>query len=46
VGLQEFEARKRAAFWRGLRDLVPAWDAMIEEFNARAGTASAGTRKS
>jgi cysteine synthase len=46
VGLEEFEARKRAAFWRGLRDLVPAWDAMIEEFNARAGTASARTRKS
>jgi cysteine synthase len=45
VGLEEFETRKRSAFWKDLLDLVPAWDAMIEEFNARAGTAAAGTRE-
>jgi len=42
VGLEEFEARKRRAFWRELQDVVPAWDSMIDEFNARAGTATAG----
>jgi cysteine synthase len=41
VSLREFDARKSPAFWRGLRDLLPAWDAMIDEFNARAGTAPA-----
>jgi len=37
VSLADFEARRDQRFWRGLRDLLPAWDAMIEEFNARAG---------
>ena len=35
VSLAEFDARKKQSFWRGLRDNVPAWDAMITEFNAR-----------
>jgi cysteine synthase A len=30
-------ARRDQAFWIGLRELVPAWDAMIEEFNGRTG---------
>ena len=29
-----------SAFWRGLRDLLPVWDAMIEEFNGRTGLAA------
>ncbi len=37
VTVQEFEARRDQAFWRGLRELVPAWDALIEEFNRRTG---------
>jgi hypothetical protein len=28
-------------FWDGLLELVPAWDAMIAEFNARSGAAAA-----
>ncbi|MGQ0720527.1 MAG: pyridoxal-phosphate dependent enzyme [Candidatus Eiseniibacteriota bacterium] len=40
VSLAEFDARKSPAFWTGLRELVPAWDAMIAELNARAGTAN------
>ncbi len=36
VALEDFDARKKQSFWRGLRELVPAWDAMIGEFNARA----------
>jgi len=39
VSLEDFEARRDQSFWRGLRDLLPAWDAMIEEFNGRTGVA-------
>ncbi len=39
VAIPDFTARRDQAFWRGLRDLVPAWDAMIREFNARTGLA-------
>ena len=38
VSFEDFTARRRPAFWRGLRDLVPAWDALIDEFNALART--------
>ncbi|MGH9126140.1 MAG: pyridoxal-5'-phosphate-dependent protein subunit beta [Acidimicrobiales bacterium] len=37
VSLADFEARRDPAFWTGLRDLVPEWDALIDEFNARTG---------
>ncbi|MDR1709903.1 MAG: pyridoxal-phosphate dependent enzyme [Candidatus Accumulibacter sp.] len=37
VSVEEFKARERQSFWDGLLDLVPAWDAMIAEFNARTG---------
>jgi cysteine synthase len=37
VALPDFEARRDQRFWTGLRDLLPAWDAMIEEFNRRTG---------
>ena len=30
-----FEARRSQTFWRDLRRFVPAWDAMIDEFNRR-----------
>ena len=33
VSLEEFEARRHQNFWTGLRELVPAWDAMIDAFN-------------
>jgi cysteine synthase len=39
VSLADFEARREQSFWRGLRELLPAWDAMIEEFNGRTGVA-------
>ena len=42
VSLADFEARRDQRFWVGLRDLLPAWDAMIEEFNERTGLAAAG----
>ncbi len=39
VSLADFEARRDQRFWTGLRDLLPAWDEMIEEFNGRTGVA-------
>jgi cysteine synthase A len=42
VSLADFEARRDQRFWVGLRDLLPEWDAMITEFNARTGLAGVG----
>jgi cysteine synthase len=39
VPLADFTARTDQAFWRGLRALLPLWDAMITEFNGRTGLA-------
>jgi cysteine synthase len=39
VSLPEFSARVTQSFWDGLQELVPAWDAMIVEFNAASGAA-------
>ncbi len=36
----QFEERRGQAFWRGLRELVPAWDALIEDFNRRTGASA------
>jgi cysteine synthase len=41
VPLPDFESRRDQQFWTGLRDLLPAWDAMIGEFNQRTGLAVA-----
>jgi cysteine synthase len=37
VELDEFVVRKDQQFWKGLRQLIPVWDGLIEEFNARTG---------
>jgi hypothetical protein len=37
VSVEEFTVRRDQRFWKGLRDILPAWDAMIDEFNARTG---------
>ncbi len=42
VSLADFQARRDQRFWTGLRDLLPAWDAMIGEFNDRTGLAGGG----
>ena len=34
VSVAEFEARRRQSYWRGLRDLLGAWDEAIDAFNA------------
>jgi cysteine synthase len=36
VPVDEFVARRSQGFWTGLRELVPIWDQMIQEFNARS----------
>jgi cysteine synthase len=41
VSLPDFESRRDQQFWIGLRDLLPTWDSMIEEFNRRTGLAVA-----
>ncbi|MCP5365877.1 MAG: pyridoxal-5'-phosphate-dependent protein subunit beta [Hyphomicrobiales bacterium] len=33
VSLADFNLRRDPAFWDGLMDMVPAWDAMIDAFN-------------
>lgn len=42
VALADFERRRSQAFWRSLRDLLPAWDALIAEFNGRTGVLGGG----
>ncbi|MGE4203581.1 MAG: pyridoxal-5'-phosphate-dependent protein subunit beta [Vulcanimicrobiota bacterium] len=37
VALADFEARRKQAFWRGLHELVEAWDEQIQAFNAETG---------
>jgi hypothetical protein len=40
VSIEEFTRRRDQSFWQGLRDLLPAWDAMIEDFNQSTGVAA------
>jgi cysteine synthase len=37
IPLDQFDARRRPEFWDDLMDLVPVWDQMIDELNARVG---------
>jgi cysteine synthase len=37
ISLEDFNARRDPSFWYRLRDLIPAWDALIEELNERTG---------
>ncbi|MBV9065064.1 MAG: pyridoxal-5'-phosphate-dependent protein subunit beta, partial [Methylobacteriaceae bacterium] len=46
VRFDGFEKRKDQSFWRGLIDTIPAWDRLIESFNAQAGVAENAARKS
>jgi len=34
IDLADFDARRDQAWWDGLMDLVPAWDTMIDDYNA------------
>jgi cysteine synthase A len=37
VSVEEFNARRGQDFWTSLREIIPVWDQMIEEFNGRTG---------
>lgn len=37
VSVEEFNARRRQEYWKSLREIIPIWDQMIEEFNGRTG---------
>lgn len=37
VSVADFLARREQSFWRDLREALPRWDALIDEFNARTG---------
>jgi cysteine synthase len=41
VTIEDFVARRDQAFWRRLREHVPAWDDAIRAFNARSGVTEA-----
>ncbi|MBW2731462.1 MAG: pyridoxal-5'-phosphate-dependent protein subunit beta [Deltaproteobacteria bacterium] len=41
MSLEEFTQRRQQSFWRDLRGLIPAWDALIDEFNQRTGALDA-----
>ncbi|HXX39235.1 MAG TPA: pyridoxal-5'-phosphate-dependent protein subunit beta, partial [bacterium] len=41
VSIGDFEMRRDQRFWRALRELIPAWDQMIDEFNGRTGMSGA-----
>jgi hypothetical protein len=46
VRFDDFEKRQDQAFWRGLIETIPAWDRLIEGFNAEVGVAQSSARKS
>ena len=37
VSVADFEARRSQEYWVRLRERIPVWDGMIEEFNRRVG---------
>ncbi|HUI19274.1 MAG TPA: pyridoxal-phosphate dependent enzyme [Alphaproteobacteria bacterium] len=37
VPLADFERRRGQGFWQGLKDALPKWDALIEDFNRETG---------
>jgi cysteine synthase len=41
TALADFDRRRSQTFWRGLADLVPQWDEMIQAFNRDTGMAAA-----
>ena len=41
VRLEDFVARKHQSFWRRLREMLPLWDQLIDEFNDRTGAIEA-----
>jgi hypothetical protein len=38
ISVEDFDRRKQPEFWQALADSVPAWDRLIEEFNAEVSS--------
>jgi cysteine synthase len=38
ISVADFDRRRDRRFWQGLVDSIPAWDRLIEEFNADVGS--------
>ncbi|HIG10781.1 MAG: pyridoxal-phosphate dependent enzyme [bacterium] len=43
VSLEDFEARRSQEFWQGLRELLPIWDGLIDDFNRATGASGIET---
>jgi len=41
VSLEDFDARRDPGFWTGIREVVPTWDELIDDVNARTGVLEA-----
>jgi cysteine synthase len=41
ITLEDFDRRKSQDFWRGLVETIPAWDRLIDDFNAEVGGVNA-----
>jgi hypothetical protein len=41
IALEDFDRRKSQDFWRGLVETIPAWDRLIDDFNAEVGGVNA-----
>jgi len=41
VSVEDFQARRDPGFWAGVREVVPAWDDLIGDVNARTGVLEA-----
>jgi len=41
VSLEDFEVRREPAFWERIREVVPVWDDLIDDINARTGVLGA-----
>ena len=37
VSVEDFDRRKNQDFWRSMVDSIPAWDQLIQDFNAEVG---------
>jgi trehalose/maltose hydrolase-like predicted phosphorylase len=42
IDFADFEVRRGQDFWHHVQTMAPTWDAMIDEFNGRAGVPAAG----
>lgn len=42
ISVEDFDRRRHASFWKEIQDSIPAWDALITEFNRETGAEHAG----